>query len=62
MENRVVATTPLSELRKLLERPIRAAEQTERLLRSVEQSLRVEGYPVSHADAVSSAARVLRLT
>jgi len=57
----VTPRTPLSELRRLMERPAPLAESTERLVRSVEQSMRVEGYPVSHTDAVSSAERVLNL-
>jgi hypothetical protein len=53
--------TPLSELRKLLDTPVSPAEGLERLARSVEQSMRVEGYQVSHDDAVSAAERVLHL-
>ena len=57
----VTRGTPLSELRKLVERPVSAADSMESLVRSVEQSMRVEGYPVSHADAVAAAKRVLLL-
>jgi hypothetical protein len=43
-----------------LERPTNAVDSMDRLARSVEQSMRVEGYPVSHAEALSSAERVLQ--
>jgi hypothetical protein len=55
------SSTPLSELRKLLEKPATSAEGVDRLARSIEQSMRVEGYPVSHEDAVSAAELVLKL-
>ncbi len=56
----VTARTPLSELRRLLKSPANAVDSMDRLARSVEQSMRVEGYPVSHAEALSSAERVLQ--
>ena len=57
----VTPRTHLSELLRLLDRPIRPADSMDRLVRSVEQSMRVEGYPVSQADVLLSAERVLRL-
>ena len=57
----VTPRTHLSELLRFLVRPIRPADSMDRLVRSVEQSMRVEGYPVSQADVLLSAERVLRL-
>lgn len=53
------ASTPLSELRKFTQGRRPRAEFEARLVRSVEQSMRVEGYPVSEANVRSSADRIL---
>lgn len=55
----ITAKTRLSELRRLLEEPVFKAQARERLVRSVEQSLRVEGYTVSHEEALAAAERIL---
>ena len=57
----VSSRTTLSELRRLLDEGSLAVS-VGRLVRSVEQSMRVEGYPVSHTAALSAAERVLQLT
>ncbi len=54
----VTANTHLSELHRLLEQAAGESGRA-RLIRSVEQSMRAEGYPVSHEEAVSAADRVL---
>lgn len=54
-------STPLSVLRQFVEASSRPADIT-RLVRNVEQSLRVEGYRVSESDVRSSAVRVLQVT
>lgn len=57
---RLTPSTPLSELRQFAQRRRRSTAEFEaRLVRSVEQSMRVEGYSVSEADVRSSADRIL---
>jgi len=55
----------LSQLQAIARTPLPTdkarAQVIDRFIRSVEQSIRIEGYPVSHADAISSAERVLNL-
>ena len=49
----------VSELRQLA--PLPCALVEERLVRSVQQSMRVEGYPLTETEVRSSAARVLNV-
>jgi len=51
-------TTPLSVLRQLVDSSSQPSDIS-RLVRNVEQSLRVEGYQVSESDVLLSARRVL---
>lgn len=51
-------TTRLSELRQ--QPPSDETDGTARLVRSVQQSMRAEGYPISETDVRASAARVLK--
>lgn len=55
---RLTPSTPLSELRQLTQTRSHA-DFEDRLVRSVEQSMRVEGYVVSEDDVRSSADRLL---
>lgn len=56
---RLNPSTPLSELRQLTQVRRSRAEFEARLVGSVEQSVRVEGYSVSEANVRSSANRIL---
>jgi hypothetical protein len=60
MIRKVSSTSRLSELQELARRAVPRAEVSARMVRSVEQSMRVEGYPVSEAEVRLSAERVLR--
>ncbi len=52
-------STLLSELRQLTRVRRPRTEFEARLVRSVEQSMRVEGYPISEANVRASADRIL---
>lgn len=58
----ITPASRLSELQELAKAPVSLADSTARVVRGVEQSMRVEGYPVSEGEVRSSAARILRLT
>ncbi len=58
MARNLSPSTRLSELRQLGPLPVAVAQN--RLVRSVQQSMRVEGYPVSENDVRSSAALILK--
>ena len=55
----IAATTTLSELQKLARGTARPAGSDDGLVRSIEQSMRVEGYPVSELAVRDAAARML---
>ena len=57
----ITSKTPLSELRTAVRDGAPRADNLERLVRNIEQSLRVEGYVVSRSDIETSAMRALRL-
>ena len=53
--------TPLSQLHLLLQKPADLEQSFARLIRSVQQSLQVEGYPVSYQQCLASARRILNI-
>ena len=53
-------TTRLSELRQWVNAPRSTADLDARLIRSIQQSLRVEGYDVAETNIRSSVERILR--
>jgi len=60
MVRRVDSSSRLSELRELAREATPGGVVSARMVRSVQQSMRVEGYPVTEDQVRSSAERVLR--
>jgi hypothetical protein len=60
MVRRITADSRLSELRELAHGATPSGIVSARMVRSIQQSMRVEGYPVTEDQVRSSAERVLR--